>query len=683
MKNYRFLLIILAALLLFASVAFVSCNEAGDETTAGTDGTTSAPESSTPAEESTAAPESTEESTTEPPHTHSFGEWTTVKAASCSEEGISERSCACGHKETEAIAKAEHKAGEWIIDKEATATEEGSKRQVCSVCGETLKTEVIPANPHTPGEWIVDKEATCTEDGARHRVCTKCGETVDSEVLPAKGHTEVVDPAKNATCTEDGATEGKHCSVCSEILKAQEVIAAPGHSEKLHPAKAASCTESGITEGKSCTACGAVLTAQQTLPALGHKEGEWITDKAPTYTETGSRHTECSRCGVTVRTETVPVLERVKLEYSVTLLDGYGVPVSGAKITFASGNTVAAEAVTDSDGKASVKLYEGEYEATSDPVDGYYSSASVTLTADKPSDTLTIIAYATNPQLQYPDEVNGVYSVSVGSIRVPVENGVMRYFFFAPQEGAIYRVYTDSEKVGIGYYGGSFFVSETNSGKMLDDGGMELEVLHSAVGGVLVIGLKSTSSAVSECTLTIVRYSDVGIKDVERPWEQYQLGHTPTKLETPAGTIQNVPITVILPASGAVSEIPVYYNANDGYYHLNSETGPILYVRINTASLYQEALATIAGVTNIGRYFYDEQGNFVKKESYNDAILAYAEAADSANGVVPLDSDLVYILKNIGENGWYDGSSPNCIFTDNSVIVMPFNGWLFACVYFE
>jgi hypothetical protein len=377
------------------------------------------------------------------------------------------------------------------------------------------------------------------------------------------------------------------------------------------------------------------------------------------------------------------MLERIKLEYTATVLDGYGVPVNGAKVIFYQGNSVVAELMTDSLGKASATLYEGEYEVVCEPSVGFYAPSPAKLTAADNSADIMIVAYAENPQLVYPDEVNGVYDVTVGSVRVPVENDVMRYFFFTPQEGAIYRVYTDSDKVEIGYYGGSFFVTETNSGKMLDDGGMELEVLHSAIGGALVIGLKSTSSAVSECTLTIVRYSDIEIKDVERPWEQYQLSHTPTKIETPAGTLQAVPITVTLPAGGAVSEISVYYNESDGYYHLNSKTGPILYVRINTPSLFPEALATIANVTNIGRYFSDEQGNFVKKESYNSAILLYSEAADTVNGVVPLDADLIYILNNIGENGWYDRTSPNCIFTDNEVIVMPFNGWLFACVYFE
>ncbi|MBE6934567.1 MAG: hypothetical protein E7462_05935, partial [Ruminococcaceae bacterium] len=81
---------------------------------------------------------------------------------------------------------------------------------------------------HSYDEGVVT-DPTCTEAGEKKQTCANCGDVV-TEVIAATGHTEAIDEAKAPTCTETGLTEGKHCSVCGEVLVAQEEVAATGHA---------------------------------------------------------------------------------------------------------------------------------------------------------------------------------------------------------------------------------------------------------------------------------------------------------------------------------------------------------------------------------------------------------------------------------------------------------------------
>lgn len=79
-------------------------------------------------------------------------------------------------------------------------------------------------------------------------------------------HTIVVDKAVAATCTHTGLTEGKHCSVCGEVLVKQEVIAATGHRwDDGTVTKPATVSSTGIRT-YTCNICGA--RKNETIPKL-------------------------------------------------------------------------------------------------------------------------------------------------------------------------------------------------------------------------------------------------------------------------------------------------------------------------------------------------------------------------------------------------------------------------------
>ncbi len=140
----------------------------------------------------------------------------------------------------------------------------------------------------------------CTNKGYTTHTCA-CGDSYVDTYVNALGHTEVTDKAVAPTCTETGLTEGKHCSVCDEILVTQTVVSAKGHTYAHHVTKP-TCTEKGYTT-HTC-ACGDSYVDTY-VNALGHTE---VTDKAvaPTCTETGlTEGKHCSVCGTVTVAQTV------------------------------------------------------------------------------------------------------------------------------------------------------------------------------------------------------------------------------------------------------------------------------------------------------------------------------------------------------------------------------------------
>ena len=150
-----------------------------------------------------------------------------------------------------------------------TCTAVGYTTHTCSVCEYTYNSDTIDANGHTYSTTIT--APTCTAVGFTTHTCSVCEYAYNSDTVAANGHTEVVDAAVPATCTIAGKTEGKHCSVCNEIIVAQTEIPALGHEFKDYVYNNDATTTADGTETATCTrGCGAT----DTRPAAGTKLAE-------------------------------------------------------------------------------------------------------------------------------------------------------------------------------------------------------------------------------------------------------------------------------------------------------------------------------------------------------------------------------------------------------------------------
>ena len=112
-------------------------------------------------------------------------------------------------------------------------------------------------------------------DGRHYSRCSTCGLTKISECTFSK-----------YTGNEDG-THSATCSVCNAT---STIACTPQTVESV----AATCTTTGLTEGEICSVCSDVLKAQETTAALGHTWGEWTTDKASTCVNKGSKTRVCA-----------------------------------------------------------------------------------------------------------------------------------------------------------------------------------------------------------------------------------------------------------------------------------------------------------------------------------------------------------------------------------------------------
>lgn len=243
-------------------------------------------------------------------HKHEYTD--TVVEATCTEQGYTLRTCACGEEKKEKIVNAlgHNYTGEYTVDKNATCTESGSKSFHCTRCGEKNNETEIAALGHSYSSgWTVDEKATCTTAGSQSRKCVRCNAKTDVKPMEALGHDydERYTTDKKPTCTEAGI-ETKHCSRCSSTTDPR-AITALGHDYATLTTvdKSATCTADGQCS-RHCSRCDSKIDIEA-IPKLGHNYSDTLTvDRNATCTSDGRRSRHCTRCNASTDIVTIPKL---------------------------------------------------------------------------------------------------------------------------------------------------------------------------------------------------------------------------------------------------------------------------------------------------------------------------------------------------------------------------------------
>ena len=272
-------------------------------------------------------------------HEHSFGEGTTIKELTCTQDGEIDYTCSeCGYVKKEITKATGHQWGEWQTTLAQTCTTDGKEERTCAKCSEKEE-RTLKATGHEWGEWQTTLAQTCTTDGKEERICSKCSKK-EERTLKATGHKSETVGAKAPTCKEDGYTGDEVCKVCHETLNKGTTIPKTDSHEwgKWTTVRESTCTEKG-EQSRKCAVCGEEEI--ESLPLAKHSWDNGKVTQAPSYTKVGVKTWTCSECGKT-KTTTLAKLPMPKAGTKVTVGGNqYTVTKVGSEVRFSKANAKA------------------------------------------------------------------------------------------------------------------------------------------------------------------------------------------------------------------------------------------------------------------------------------------------------------------------------------------------------
>ena len=386
-----------------------------------------------------------------------------------------------------------------------------------------------------------------------------------------------------------------------------------------------------------------------------------------------------------------PVIdENGQIAYQVSVKDALGnVYGSGIIVQFLQDGKQVAMQVCDENGVATKSLDPGDYTVAlmfTDSGDNYrYDDADMTLSAKKAKLDVTLVySLATEAEALFVDGSETIaYAIGTGCTYVELINGERNYFLFRPTEAGTYEFsMADAASGSIGYYGAPHFVQTASAAEVVDNK-FTISIGAGSIGeggggAVFVIGVDAVSD---NGIVAIERIGNPEYSTENEPWITYATTATLAPYKLASGTKLNK-----FDIKASSDKYNLVYNETDGFYHLDSADGPLVVVHLTTNPSYIDCYKTITDKTRVCKYFYDENGEFVKRESYNECLMEYIANVDNELGVYPLTKDLQYIIQNHGDHqGWWDSEGYGYLFIDESGNdIMGVNAdiaWLFMCGY--
>ena len=275
-------------------------------------------------------------------HTHTYGEWTVVKAATETETGLKSRTCTgCGYNETEvipAIGKDTPVTPDTPASGDAKVhnfTESGTTSDFYSITGSIATNKgTATYNGLTLTKCLKMESSTSikfTASSAGKLTLVFGGTTAASgKKVKVNGTSKTV--GSDGTLTVDVA-KGAVTVTKGDAINLFYIVYTPSgtlettHTHKYESkiTKQATCTETGVLT-YTCTSTTGTCdkkTYTETIPAIGHKfSTEWTVDVEATETTPGSKSHHCTVCDAKTDVTEIPATGVVEKKNGLYCDDG-------------------------------------------------------------------------------------------------------------------------------------------------------------------------------------------------------------------------------------------------------------------------------------------------------------------------------------------------------------------------